>query len=149
MLDMGEPVNIYELAKRMIRLSGRGQPDDVAIEIVGPRPGEKLEEELRTAAEHPQATPHPAIVCLYPIRVPEDRLDPTLPLLCELSTLGRDEDVAELLFDLSASISSSPASTSEVVDLVGGGTEGPGTRRLDGIAAPPPHEQAPAGGYRP
>ena len=150
MLDMGEPVNIYELAKRMIRLSGRGQPDDVAIEIVGPRPGEKLEEELRTAAEHPQATPHPAIVCLYPIRVPEDRLDPTLPLLCELSTLGRDEDVAELLFDLSASISSSPATTSEVVvDLVGGGTEGPGTRRLDGIAAPPPHEQAPAGGYRP
>ncbi|MBN3489961.1 polysaccharide biosynthesis protein [Acholeplasma equirhinis] len=45
-LDMGEPVKIYELAKKMIKLAGF-QPDvDIMIEVVGLRPGEKLYEEL-------------------------------------------------------------------------------------------------------
>ena len=41
-LDMGEPVKIYDLAKNMIKLSG----SNVGIDIVGLRPGEKLFEEL-------------------------------------------------------------------------------------------------------
>ena len=45
-LDMGEPVKIVDLADTMIRLSGKEPGRDVAIEIVGPRPGEKLHEEL-------------------------------------------------------------------------------------------------------
>lgn len=101
MLDMGEPVNIYNLAERMIRLSGRVTAQDVHIDIIGPRPGEKLAEELRTSAEHPQTTPHPAIVRLYPVRLPEHELDPCVPLLGELAVLGRDEDVTSVLFELS------------------------------------------------
>ena len=45
-LDMGEPVSILELARKMIRLSGKEPDRDIAIEVVGARPGEKLHEEL-------------------------------------------------------------------------------------------------------
>jgi FlaA1/EpsC-like NDP-sugar epimerase len=56
-LDMGEPVKIAELAQDMIRLSGL-QLDDVKIEYVGLRPGEKLYEELLASDEHTLPTPH-------------------------------------------------------------------------------------------
>ncbi len=56
-LDMGEPVKIAELAKDMIRLSGL-QLDDIKIEYVGLRPGEKLYEELLANDEHTLPTPH-------------------------------------------------------------------------------------------
>ena len=47
-LDMGEPVSILELARKMIRLSGKEPDRDIRIEVVGARPGEKLHEELWT-----------------------------------------------------------------------------------------------------
>lgn len=67
LLDMGEPVNILELAKRMIRLSGykprtADEPDgDIEIRLTGLRPGEKLYEEL-LVSEQAQATCHPRIM---------------------------------------------------------------------------------------
>lgn len=56
-LDMGEPVKIAALAADMIRLSGL-QADEVKIEYVGLRPGEKLYEELLADDEHTMPTPH-------------------------------------------------------------------------------------------
>jgi FlaA1/EpsC-like NDP-sugar epimerase len=55
-LEMGEPVSILELARDMIELSGLRPESDIAIEIVGRRPGEKLHEELFNPYERPRAT---------------------------------------------------------------------------------------------
>jgi FlaA1/EpsC-like NDP-sugar epimerase len=66
-LDMGQPVKIMELARRMIELSGlvvrdEQNPDgDIEIEITGLRPGEKLYEEL-LLGDNPQSTLHPRIM---------------------------------------------------------------------------------------
>lgn len=57
-LDMGEPVSIRYLAEQMIRLSGKRVGEDVAIDYVGLRPGEKLTEELFLDDERPMPTPH-------------------------------------------------------------------------------------------
>ncbi|HVP01742.1 MAG TPA: nucleoside-diphosphate sugar epimerase/dehydratase [Solirubrobacteraceae bacterium] len=56
-LEMGEPVSILELARDMIELSGLRADKDIAIEVVGRRPGEKLHEELFNPQERPQPTP--------------------------------------------------------------------------------------------
>jgi FlaA1/EpsC-like NDP-sugar epimerase len=50
-LDMGEPVRILDLARQMIRLSGLTPNADIKIEFTGPRPGEKLHEQLFHADE--------------------------------------------------------------------------------------------------
>jgi FlaA1/EpsC-like NDP-sugar epimerase len=60
-LDMGEPVKIGYLAEQMIRLSGKSPGEDVAIEYVGLRPGEKLYEELFYESEDLGETAHPKI----------------------------------------------------------------------------------------
>ena len=64
MLEMGEPVRIIDLAKRMIRLAGYRPGADVEVRVTGVRPGEKLAEELRTPAEAPLPTAHSSIVAL-------------------------------------------------------------------------------------
>jgi FlaA1/EpsC-like NDP-sugar epimerase len=61
-LDMGDPVRILELANDMIRLSGLRVGDDIEIQVVGLRPGEKLYEELYDASERHQRTSHPKIM---------------------------------------------------------------------------------------
>ena len=70
-LEMGEPVRIVDLARDMIRLSGLEPDRDIAIEIVGPRAGEKLHEELFNPYEHPQPTPAQKI-----LRAAHAALDP-------------------------------------------------------------------------
>jgi len=61
LLDMGEPVNILELAERFIRLHGLEPNVDAPIQITGARPGEKLFEELAYDGEGMLPTPHEAI----------------------------------------------------------------------------------------
>ncbi|MEM0991276.1 MAG: nucleoside-diphosphate sugar epimerase/dehydratase [Pseudomonadota bacterium] len=67
-LDMGKPVKIMDLARKMIDLSGltvrdRDNPEgDIAIEVTGLRPGEKLYEELLIGEDGMLATPHPKIL---------------------------------------------------------------------------------------
>jgi FlaA1/EpsC-like NDP-sugar epimerase len=56
-LEMGEPVSILQLARDMIELSGLRPDQDIAVEVVGRRPGEKLHEELFNPYERPQPTP--------------------------------------------------------------------------------------------
>ena len=61
LFDMGQPVKIVDLAKKMIKLSGFQVGKDISIEYVGLRPGEKIYEELLNDAENTQPTHHPKI----------------------------------------------------------------------------------------
>jgi len=61
-LDMGKPVKIYDLARQMIRLSGYDPDQDIRVEVVGLRPGEKLYEELFHESEDYTGTKHPKIL---------------------------------------------------------------------------------------
>ena len=60
--DMGKSVKIYDIAKRMIYLSGLQYPDDIDIKITGLRPGEKLYEELLADGENTTPTYHEKIM---------------------------------------------------------------------------------------
>jgi len=60
--DMGESVKIYDLAVKMIKLSGLSLGKDISIEITGLRPGEKLYEELLATSENTKPTPHKKIM---------------------------------------------------------------------------------------
>lgn len=60
-LDMGQPVKIYDLARNLILLSGLRPDDDIRIEFTGVRPGEKLYEELNSYEENTEPTFHEKI----------------------------------------------------------------------------------------
>jgi FlaA1/EpsC-like NDP-sugar epimerase len=70
-LEMGSPVSIMELARDMIRFSKLEPGKDIAIEIVGRRPGEKLHEQLINSYERPEKTPAAKI-----LRAQRPALDP-------------------------------------------------------------------------
>lgn len=68
-LDMGEPVKIYDLAKKLIRYKGYEPNVDISIKITGLRPGEKLYEELLMEEEGLKATPNKLIHIGKPIEM--------------------------------------------------------------------------------
>ena len=68
-LDMGEPVKIYDLAKKLIRYKGYEPNIDIPIKITGLRPGEKLYEELLMEEEGLKATPNKLIHIGKPIEM--------------------------------------------------------------------------------
>lgn len=70
-LDMGKPVKIYDLAENIIKLSGYTPHVDIAIEITGLRPGEKLYEELLMEEEGLQSTENKLIYIGKPIELDE------------------------------------------------------------------------------
>lgn len=73
-LDMGEPVKIYDLACNLIKLSGFEPNVDIEIKCTGLRPGEKLYEERLMAEEGLQKTPNGLINIAKPIPLNEDEL---------------------------------------------------------------------------
>ena len=73
-LDMGEPVRIYDLAVNMIKLSGLEPNKDIDIKITGLRPGEKLYEERLMAEEGLQKTANDMISIGKPLKIDEENL---------------------------------------------------------------------------
>jgi FlaA1/EpsC-like NDP-sugar epimerase len=63
-LDMGQPVNIFDLAEQMIQLAGFTPGEDIPIQITGLRPGEKLHESLVNSNEKVIPTEHPKIMAV-------------------------------------------------------------------------------------
>ncbi len=90
-LDMGEPVRIVDLAADMIRLSGLCVGEDIAIEFVGLRPGEKLYEELHIAGERLLPTSHPKIIVADRARANIDDMQSAIE---RLERLARDNPTA-------------------------------------------------------
>jgi FlaA1/EpsC-like NDP-sugar epimerase len=94
-LDMGAPVKIIDLARRMIELSGfrvkdENSPEgDIAIKLVGLRPGEKLYEEL-LMGNNPQSTQHPRIMKANETFLPWNEL---LPMISTLRIAAENGDV--------------------------------------------------------
>ena len=101
MLNVGEPVNVLELAERMIRLSGRVVGDEIAIEFIGARPGEKLSEQLQDIDEEAHPTNHPAITRLVPDRRRRRSLWTARSTSSACSAArGQDDEVRQLLDEL-------------------------------------------------
>ena len=80
-LDMGEPVKIYDLAYNLIKLSGYEPNVDIEIKCTGLRPGEKLFEERLMAEEGLQKTPNGLINIAKPIPLDEEEFWRTLDKL--------------------------------------------------------------------
>jgi FlaA1/EpsC-like NDP-sugar epimerase len=92
-LDMGQPIKIIDLARRMVQLSGLTlcDPDhsdgDIAIEVTGLRPGEKLYEEL-LIGDNPEPTGHPRIMKAHEPFLPWVALTPALAVLRAAAQAG-------------------------------------------------------------
>jgi FlaA1/EpsC-like NDP-sugar epimerase len=92
-LDMGQPVRIFELATRMVEMSGlrlktAAQPDgDIEITITGLRPGEKLYEEL-LIGDNPEPTEHPRIMKAHEHHLGWTQLDQKLNSLNEAISIN-------------------------------------------------------------
>lgn len=93
-LDMGEPVKIYDLARDMITLSGMIPEVDIEIKFTGLRPGEKLFEELLSAEDGTEATQHKKIFTAMIKCVDKTKLDFQIRRLLEQTT---GDNVVEVL----------------------------------------------------
>ncbi|MGH2955336.1 MAG: polysaccharide biosynthesis protein [Solirubrobacterales bacterium] len=119
-LEMGEPVRIVELARNMIRLAGYEPEIDIAIEFIGPRPGEKLHEELFNTGERAQPTTADRIVRA----VREQPLDPgwvetTIARLEAMVASGDEAGLADEVKAAASSASRPGAAGSGAVETAG------------------------------
>ncbi len=96
-LDMGEPVKILDLARNMIRLSGKEPEAEIPIEFIGVRPGEKLHEVLWNDGELVGPTKHPKIQRAAREPVAAEWLDDQLEELERMVERGDTLDVVSKL----------------------------------------------------
>lgn len=118
-LDMGQPIKIFDLARRIIQLSGLSVREDdtangdIEIKIVGLRPGEKLYEEL-LIGDNPQHTSHPQIMKAHEEFLPWSELNIKL---VELQKKCEANDIPNIQIMLQELVSGYEANN-KIVDLV-------------------------------
>ncbi len=95
-LDMGEPVKIADLAKNLIRLSGYIPNEEIAIEYIGLRPGEKLYEECLMAEENLTKTENDRISIAEPLEMDDEPFFESLQVLKDV-VYEEKEDVRAIL----------------------------------------------------
>ena len=98
-LDMGQPVKIYDLAEKIIRYKGYEPNVDIKIEITGLRPGEKLYEEILMDEEGLKETPNKLIHIGQPIKMDEKKFLKDLDKLIESAYKNKD-DIKEKVADI-------------------------------------------------
>lgn len=94
-LDMGEPVKIYDMALNLIKLSGLEPNVDIQIKITGLRPGEKLYEELLMAEEGLTQTKHDKIYIAEPMDIDMKKIENKLNILDKLLVDGTNNEQKE------------------------------------------------------
>ena len=99
-LDMGEPVNILELAKEIITLSGLKPFEDIEIAFTGLRAGEKLFEELDTSGERVAKTRHPKILIGKIAPYSSEQVQRAITHLTLLSKSGHGNELCGFLNEL-------------------------------------------------
>jgi FlaA1/EpsC-like NDP-sugar epimerase len=114
-LDMGTPVKIVDLARNMIRLSGQEPDRDIAIEFVGTRPGEKLQEELWDEGESAAPTSHPKILRCASQPVDFAWLDEEIAELERLAEAGATLDAVQKLREMMSAPRRAGAPAAEAV----------------------------------
>ncbi len=117
--DMGEPVRIVDLAKRMIELSGLRLAEDIEIKYTGLRPGEKLYEELLSSKECTQETPHEKIRVAAVREYEYGDVAAHIALLTELS---RAVKITEMVTEMKAFVPEFRSKNSVFEKLDGGET---------------------------
>jgi capsular polysaccharide biosynthesis protein len=95
-LDMGEPVKIYDMAIKLIKLSGLEPNVDIQIKVTGLRPGEKLYEELLMAEEGLTETKHDKIHVARPSDIDMEKLEAKLAKLQYLLDNTNNEQKDEI-----------------------------------------------------
>jgi FlaA1/EpsC-like NDP-sugar epimerase len=90
MLDMGDPLKIMRLARKVIEMSGLRPDIDIQIQVVGTRPGEKLQEQLWTHGAHVIPTEFPRVLAVPGDLIP-DSFEEALRVL-EAAALEHQED---------------------------------------------------------
>ncbi len=96
LLEMGDPIKIHDLAKKMIKLSGHEPNVDIAITFTGLRPGEKLFEELLSSDENTLETSH-QLVRVSCARKVTDNLDDYLKVLLSFNLDTEDKEIKSFI----------------------------------------------------
>jgi len=99
-LDMGEPVKIADLAKELITLSGFRPGEDVEMVFTGPRPGEKLFEELRIEGEDMQRTRHRKIRIWKNIPMDREKLRTGINELVDIAKTQNYSEISQKIKEL-------------------------------------------------
>lgn len=133
-LDMGEPVYIYDLACTLIRLSGNVPNQDIKIVISGLRPGEKLFEELRYDKEQVDSTLHEGIFVTKLETIDRKKFDRDLAELWKLATAEDEDGVEKKVFNVVPSEAREEALAERVSSLRAAAAE---AKMTDEQAAPP------------
>ena len=97
-LDMGQPVKIIDLAEKMVRLAGFVPYEDIEIQEIGLRPGEKMFEELALEIEKCHKTDNNLIFVHEPIHYSQQAIDEKLNVLRSIAKGDKDpQEIKETL----------------------------------------------------
>jgi FlaA1/EpsC-like NDP-sugar epimerase len=98
-LDMGDPVRIWDLAHDMVRLMGREPGKDIEVTVIGRRPGEQLHERLFSDDESVERTHSEKLMRARRGRIDADWLERRLDEIESALARGADDEALRLYFD--------------------------------------------------
>jgi FlaA1/EpsC-like NDP-sugar epimerase len=99
-LDMGKPIKILDLAKEMIKLAGLEPDKEIPITFIGPRPGEKLFEEVLSAEDGIFTTKYQKILIANLKSPDEEKLKVGLEKLKEVVKIGKKDEIIKIFKEL-------------------------------------------------